>query len=390
MRGRYEKIKEKKPGGGKRGVLIVLLVLVALILAAVIGGVIYYNRMLDKVTIVDVPKIQTTQPSTEPAATQDNLQMETTEGTVVTTEPPHIPSSADYINFLVVGQAAREGDTERFADSMILCTINTYEKTLTMTSMLRDSFVHPPNFRGKTFGRIKLTNVYHLGSYYDGGSIAGSMELMNQTLYDEFGIEVDYNFEVDFDMFIDIIDLMGGVTPKLTQAEADYLNKLDNWVSYEVTEGYCTLDGAGALCFARMRKAEGDADSDIVRTERQRRMVSAIIKRMRELGVSEVQKIIDAVLPKIITSMSKDEITNMILKLLPMLPELQIKKGGTCPRTIDGTQIQAWGDMVDIYKDGQIHSVMRFQNQKQLMRAITEGEGFDQLPPEAQAAIRGE
>ncbi len=388
VHGRYEKVKQKKPLGGKKILLIVLAVLLALIAAAVIAGVIYYNRMLDKVTIVEVPKIQTTQPSTEPVQTE-TVQVETTEGTVVTTEPPHIPSSADYINFLVVGQAGRDGEAERFADTMILCTVNTYEKTLTMTSLLRDSFVRPPNFRGREFGRIKLTSVYHLGSFYDNGNIAGSMELMNQTLYNEFGIEVDYNFEIDFNMFMDVINLMGGVSPMITQAEADYLNAQDKWVTYEIYEGYNNLDGSAALTFARMRKAEGDADSDIKRTERQRRLISAVIKRLRELSVSEVQSIIDTVLPQIITSMSKTEITDMIVKLLPMLPELQIKKGGTCPVTVDGTQIKTWGDLVDIYDNGQLHSVMRFQNQKEYMRAITEGEGLDKLPEQALALING-
>ena len=37
----------------------------------------------------------------------------------------------------------------------------------------------------------------------------------------------------------------------------------------------------------------------------------------------------------------------------------------------------SWGDMVDIYGDGMIHSVMRFDKDKNVayMRAITEGEG---------------
>lgn len=63
-----------------------------------------------------------------------------------------------------------------------------------MTSLLRDSFVKMPDYKGRTGGRIKLTTIYHLGSTY-GDGVSGSMELMNQTLYDNFGIEVDHNFE---------------------------------------------------------------------------------------------------------------------------------------------------------------------------------------------------
>ncbi len=363
MSGRYEKKKPKRPIRGKKILLIVLAVIVGLLAAAVIGAVVYYNSMLNKLNQVEVPEIIYTR-ATE--ATAEQTQAAETESTQETTQP-HVASSADYLNILIVGQAARDGETERFADTAILCTLNTYTKTLTLTSLLRDSFVKMPDYKGKIGGRIKLTTIYHLGYLY-GDGIAGSMELMNLTLYDNFGIEVDHNFEIDFEAFVKVVNILGGVNIELTEAEADYLNA-DDKVWQEVEPGLNWLDGDTALAYARMRKAEGDADSDIVRTSRQRNFIEALLTQLKTKGLAELQSLANEVLPMVTTSMSNAQITELLLTLLPMLPELTMETGGTCP-------VEYWGDMVEIYGDGVYHSVLRFDQEAtiQAMRAITEGE----------------
>lgn len=378
--GRFENPKPKKKKSPVKVILIIVAVLLVLVIGAVAAGVLFYNSKLDKMTHVEVPKIEYTTPAEDLLADPEVMETEAveTEATEAvpteTTEPVHVASSEDFINILVVGQAARNGETtnsERMADTAILCTINTYDKTLTLTSFLRDTLVRPPNFKGHEFGKIKLTTVYHLGSHYSNGEIAGSMELMNLTLFNSFGVEVDHNFEVDFDIFMKVIDLMGGITVNLTQEEADYLNANDDWVSYDVQPGAFHLDGAGALCYARMRKAEGDGDSDIKRTARQRHLIECILFTLKWMNLSDINKIVDEVLPMITTSMTNTEITELMMKMLPMLPELQITSGGTCP--VQGTY---WGSEKDIYGDGMYHSVLEFEapQQKKLMRAITEGE----------------
>ena len=361
-RGRFEQKKEK-PRKGKI-ILIVLAVLLALIAAAVIAGVIYYNSMLNKMTHVEVPEIQYTTAPTE----SESAEEETTEATTEPTETVHIPSSEDYINFLVVGQASRYGDEEHMADTMMLFTLNTYEKTITQTSILRDTLIGASGpYKNHRWGNIKINTVYHLGYTWDGA--AGSMAVMNQTLYDNFGIEVDHNIEISFDAFLHIINALGGIEIELTEAEAKYLNDDDLWVTYDVEPGLQKLDGMAALCYARMRKAEGDADSDIVRTARQRKFVEAIMEKVKDMSLKKLQKIANKVLPYITTSMSNEEITDMLLTFLPMITELEINNNGVCPAN-------GWGDMVDIYNDGTYHSVMRFvpEQTKKEMRAITEGE----------------
>ena len=376
MKGRYQK---PNAWNWKKTVLVILAVIIGLLAALIIGGAIYYNLMLNKMNQVKVPTIAYTEESTEATQPPVTEMSETTEAPTETTEP-HVASSADYINFLVVGQAAREGEPEFFADTMLLFTLNTYEKTLTQTSILRDSFVQYPNYtdtagRAHHGGRIKLTTIYHMG-YLCTNSKADAMGLMNLTLYKNFGIEVDHNFEIDFDGFVEIINMLGGIDIELTQAEADYLNvyieyegRIPDEEKYVVSEGMNHLEGYAALTYARLRKAEGDNESDVKRTGRQQKMVSILLDKIRGLSLPELQNLANKVLPLITTSMDNAQITEYLLNYLPMLPELKLQSGGTCPA-------ESWGDLVDIYGDGVLHSVLHFDENatKKAIRAITEGE----------------
>lgn len=370
-RGRYEQKKEKSSAG--KVILIILAVILGLCLTVGAVFFIYYNSILNKMNHVEVPKIEYTKPTFETEEATDPV-MEATEEVTVPTETEHVLSPEDFVNVLLVGQASRVGDAERMADTMILVTLNKYDKSVTLTSFLRDTLVKPPDFRGHTFGKIKLTTVYHLGSYYDNGNVASSMEFINKTLYNNFGIEVDHNFEVDFDCFIKVLDLIDGVEIELTQEEADYLNNDDLWVYYDMEPGLQRLDGMVGLSYARMRKASGDGDSDIKRTARQRKLITAVIEKLKTRSVSELQNLANEVLPYITTSMTNTEITNLLLEVLPMLTDLKFNPSGTCP--VQGTYA---GSMVDIYKDGFQHSVLTFTPSQQwkLMREITEGEISD-------------
>ena len=368
MSGRYERKKpqNQSTGGWKKTVLIVVLVIVVLIAALVFAGVVYYNSMLNKMNQVQVPAVRRTEPTTEPVET--TAATEATAATVETTAAtePHVASSADYINILLVGQAAREGEAERFADTMILCTVNTYEKTVTLTSLLRDTLVQYPNYtdtNGKKHsgGKIKLTSIYHNG-YICTNSTADAMGLMNQTLYSNFGIEVDYDVEIDFDAFIKAINLLDGINVELTAAEANYLNDFHDRYYYEVKEGKNWLDGSTALAYVRMR------------TARQRQFMEALLAKVKKMSLSDVQNLANEVLPLVSVSMTNSQITGLLMKMLPMLSGLEIKSSGTCPVRARG---YSWGDMVDIYGDGMTHSVMLYDKDKNVayMRAITEGEG---------------
>lgn len=370
--GRFEQAKQPKQPGKKKGLKIFLIVIaVILVLLLILAGAayLYLQSKLKKMNIIELPKdtYAYTEPTDE-VTRPPETGAETTEATTEATVPKM--TADDIVNILFVGQAARAGEEETMADSTMLVSINTYTKEITCMSILRDSFVKLPDYKGHQCGRAKFTVCYNLG-YQWGGGTAGGMEMTNICLKDNFGIEVDYNVEVSFDSFIKMIDYIDGVDIDLTQAEADYLNKDTLYVKRTIEPGVQRLQGMEALSYARMRKAAGDSESDIKRTERQRKVVEALLEKFRYRSIADLNKWIDILLPMVSTTMTPTDVTKLAARVLPIFSELKIK-GATVP-------MEGWGDMVDIYKDGQIHSVMRFDTakEKKLIRAITEAEVSD-------------
>ena len=363
---------KKKKHKGLKIFLIVLAVLVVIIAAAAIAGWTYFHNMANKMNIIELPEdtYVYTEETTAPAETleADETTEATTEATTVETTVPPMTAD-DIINILVVGQSARAGEASQMADTTILVSLNTYTGTVTLSSVLRDSYVKLPDYKGHTCGRAKFTVCYNLG-YQWGDGTAGAMEMTNICMKDNFGVEVDYNIEIDFESFTKVIDYLGGVDIELTQAEADYLNKDDLYVLYDVEAGVQHLDGMAALSYARMRKAEGDSESDIKRSARQRILIETLLNKVRYLSLSELQGVADELLPLITTTMKSTDIAKLLVKIAPIISNLKIESG-TIP--VEGTY---WGEMVDIYSDGMQHSVLKFESaqQKKLIRAITEAE----------------
>ena len=375
--GRFEPQKQPKKKRGLKIFLIILAVLLVLGGIVVAAGAIYYNKMMNKMNIIELPEdtyvyteeTQLTE-ATEAVLTEATAAAteEVTEATTVVTEPPKAKAE-DIINILVVGQSSRAGEESRMADTTMVVSVNTFDGTITVFSVLRDSYVKLPDYRGHVCGRAKFTVCYGLG--YQWGDIAGAMEMTNICMRDNFGVEVDYNVEIDFESFIRVVDLMGGIEIELTEAEAKYLNADDLYVTYDVQPGLQYLDGLAALSYARMRKAEGDNDSDIKRSARQRLVIETLLNKVRGLGLKELQRVADILLPEITTTMTPADVVSVLTRIIPVFDQVKIV-GETIP--VSGT---GWGEIIDIYDDGIPDSIIRFESpqQKKLIRAITEAEG---------------
>jgi len=372
--GHFEEHKQPKPKKGRKAILRVCFALVLLVCAVVVCGILLYNRTFGKMNIVTLDKNLYETYSEETTLPEETLQttsdpVETEEPTTVeTTRPPIKPE--DIINILVVGQASRAGENHHMADTTILVTLNTYDGTVTLSSVYRDALVSLPAYKSHTEGRNKFNVAYHLGYTWEG--IEGAMAYTNLTMYRNFGVEVDHNIEISFESFTKLIDYMGGVEIELTEAEAKYLNEDDLYVLYDVKPGLQYLDGMAALSYARMRKAEGDGDSDIVRTSRQRKLIEIMFEKVRGLSLKELQGVADTLLPLITTTMKPKDVADILVRMLPHLRDLKIQ-GGSMP-----VETTYRGEMVDIYGDGVLHSVLKFDagQNKKLIRAFTEAE-FD-------------
>ena len=393
--GRFSKGSQENPRNEKRGkgrtiLFAVVVVVLLVVLAGIACAMVYYHQTVKRMNGLDLPAYgQTTQQETEgqqgTLAAASEPEEETAPPTQTTEATRPAMSADDIINILVVGQAAREGEESRMADTSIVVSLNTYTGEVTLFSVLRDTLVQPPDYRDvsgrlHTCGSIKFTSCYALGYSWGGkeNGIVDAMAFTNATLMRNFGVEIDHNIEVSFDGFIKLIDYMDGIDIELTEAEADYLNKEDLWVTYDVAPGVQRLDGMAALCYARMRKAAGDSDSDIKRTSRQQKVISALLEKVRYMSIPDLQNVANTLLPLITTTMTPNDVAALLIKVLPLVRDLKISSH-TIPvenETLTGSR---WGDVIDIYEDGIPDSVLYFDagKNKKFIRAITEAEGIE-------------
>ena len=319
-------MKSKKNAASiKRILLTVLSVVLAIILVVLILLTAYMESMLNKInknpddstmSSQDYEDFLTSNTETMPpdftGETPDpsDVDWDVNEGPVEDTE--HI------INIMLIGQDRRPGEPRQRSDVMLLCTINTDTKELTMTSFMRDMYVPIPGYRDN-----KMNAAYAFGG----------MKLLNKVLENNFGIHVDGNIEVDFNGFIDIIDLMGGVDIELSQSEANYMNKFG---CSGIHAGWNNLNGFEALTHAQNRTV---GNGDFSRTERQREVISALLKKSKTMSLTQVNNLLSKMLSMITTDMSNKEIMNYVTEFFPLLKNLQIKN----------QQIPASGTFKDAY-----------------------------------------
>ena len=271
-------------------------------------------------------------------------------GAVLLLESPAVTASAVYTvkaqendatvdtsnikSILLIGQDKQGDQTRQRSDSMILATLDKDQGTISLTSFMRDLYVAIPGYSST---RINAAYAY------------GGMELLDETLEENFGVQIDGNVEVDFEVFKILVDKVGGIDLELTQAEADYICGRDQSVLYpqplrtdwDLQEGVNHLDGEQALIHARNRSI---GNSDYRRTERQQDVLKAAFAKIKDLNVLEIGGLIKDVLPLVTTDLSLWDMTGYAMDVMSIgTDEIQSYRipedGSYTPQTIDGMQV---------------------------------------------------
>jgi polyisoprenyl-teichoic acid--peptidoglycan teichoic acid transferase len=250
-----------------------------------------------------------------------------------TPEPP-IPEEEEYptwdggsrINILFVGLRGAdhaEGGCPYCTDTLILLTVDPVTKTAGMLSIPRDMWVNIPGFG---YSRINTAWTLGRGSRLPGGGPSLAMKTVSHFI----GVPVDYYVQVDFDTFVDIIDLIGGVD--VYNDETLLLDPMAHGRELKKVKLTCCgmrhLNGAVALAYARCRHLEqGCLDGDIGRARRQQKVIFAI--RDKVLSPENFPDLL-AQAPELYGSFSSGIRTNMPLddaiKLAVMIREIPREK----------------------------------------------------------------
>lgn len=207
------------------------------------------------------------------------------------------------INLLLIGQDAREEEDGR-SDCMILCSLHPESGTVVFTSFLRDLYVPIPGHREN-----RLNAAYALGG----------RALLKETLETNFGLWIDGCIEADFSGFPKLIDALGGVRIRLRQDEADAINAE---IPGTLTQGLRQLSGEQALCYSRLRHL--DEDGDLSRTQRQRKVLSALLEQYRSADLLTILRVLGDVMPLISTDLSSRQFLKLAAAAFPLLEDPRI------------------------------------------------------------------
>ncbi len=205
--------------------------------------------------------------------------------------PDNISSVSDGVyNILLIG-TDKEEDGHSRSDTMILATIDDNNKEIKLTSFMRDLWVDiPENESGR------LNSAYTIGG----------APLLMKTISANFDVHIDNYMLVDFEMFQKLIDSLGGVTVEITEKEAKFINRTTH---AKVEPGINTLDGDYALIYCRIRKL----DSDFMRTQRQRKVINAIIDKIKKQNIIKTVSVANDILPLIQTDISPMKMTFTVI-----------------------------------------------------------------------------
>ena len=356
-------LEQKEPGRGNAWVKGIAIVLAVIVVIGALAGWFVTSKM-NKITRAEKGENQLSEEQLANMLVEESIP-ETEAPTTVPTEPK--PTEPDWgkmgkvMNVLLIGQDAREGEESKNSDTVILVTVNKETKQVTMTSFLRDSYVSLDNLvdiNGKPHsGYTKLTLAYALG--YQWGGTLGAMNTMDQVVTNNFGPVVDHNIEVSMDGFDACINAIGGVTITLDEDEAKYMNKYFKDYEDRVFEvGENLVDGWAAEVYVRTRHAN-NGDNDYNRTNRQRQVVAQVLEKVKHMSVLEINKLVDELLPLVSTDMTNSDMTNYILEILPILPEMTLESI-QCPNKEMGLR----GEVADIFHNGEEHSIQHFDPAK--------------------------
>ena len=192
------------------------------------------------------------------------------------------------------------------------------------------------------------------------------MDVLESIVQHNFGIPVERTVEIDFEIFQKVVDLLGGVTAHIDEAELKYLQDNYNWMD-TLTVGENNLSGYKALCYARMRKV---GHGDYERTERQREVITSLLNKLKDMNILEIHKLFTEILPMITTDMTNKEITNYALELIPMLKDLKIQSQRI---PFDGNETS----VVKTYEDGTTDYMIAPRDLKETARQLQKSIGMD-------------
>lgn len=192
-------------------------------------------------------------------------------------------------NFMLIGL-----DVGGSADSMMIFSVDKVHNKLKMISVARDSYLLIPEF-----------GIHCKAAYsYNWGGAKMTVGMINKN----FALNVEDYIAVGLDQLAEIIDSMGGIDLELGEVDVKYLSRVYPEYSFHI--GTCHLVGKVAATYSRNRN-----DSEANRTGRQRKVINAILLKVRKMPLSAYPEFIKNCLGLCTTSFSSEELMTLSIEV---------------------------------------------------------------------------
>ena len=162
------------------------------------------------------------------------------------------------------------------SDVMMLVQLDFSRSHITSVTFARDMFITADNGR-----EAKINTIVRM---HGEDSLIASLE-------NDFDLEIDGWFRVNFTTVIELVDVLGGARVELTDKEASYITRdVGYYDEYPLSGGECLLNGAQALSYARCRQL----DNDMGRGQRQSKLLSGMVESVRHMTLSRIADVFDS------------------------------------------------------------------------------------------------
>lgn len=277
---RSGKNKSNKKKRRRKVIIIASIFILLAAISATIGGYSFYE--LSKIKTSDLSK------------NKEDLGIDNEAEQQISKEDP----GNDITNIALFGLDRREKDAASRSDAIMIASIDKKHKKIKLSSIMRDTYVKVDGH-----GMTKMTHAYAYGG----------PQLAIKTLNENFNLNIKDYVAVDFFSLEKIIDSLGGVTIDVNQNEIKLINSYmgevanieKSSIKHVTKSGSQTLNGMQAVAYSRIRYV---GNGDYERTERQRKVLTAMLEKIQNAGVTKYPSIVTTLLPYTETSLSKGNI----------------------------------------------------------------------------------
>jgi len=212
-------------------------------------------------------------------------------------------------NILLVGIGGEGHDGPNLTDTIIVASIDSKSKIVSMISIPRDLYVET-----KQTGRSRVNEVLHWGIQQFGKP--EGMNILKDTVSKITGLPIQYYVKIDFNGFEKIVDSIEGVDVLVESDIYDPEYPKGETIGFEtfsLKAGLQHLDGATALKYARSR--HGNSGGNYGRAKRQQELIYALKDKALSLKIltdpSKIQELFRSVGDSLETNISLAEIIEL-------------------------------------------------------------------------------